>query len=324
MKAVRFHSFGGPDVLRWDDVPEPPVGRGEVLLKVEAAGVNFADLMRRAGRYHVQDGFPARLGTEAAGPVLRIGPDVAGLAAGDRVVCRSTRPGCQAEMVVVPAEQALRIPPGCSFIEAAAIPVTFLTAYHMLQTLAPLREGETVLVHAAASGVGTAAVQLARLWGARVIATASAPEKLELARRLGAAHGIDYTKEDFVEAVMRVTGGRGVDRVLECVGGEVLTKSVKALAPGGRLFVYGRASGALPPLATDEIFARNLQVAGLNIGGAPWELPQHRSALEECLGLVAAGKVKPVISSTFRMSEVAQAHEYLAARRTMGKVVLTP
>lgn len=322
MKAVRYHAFGGPEVLRWEDAPEPRVGPEDVLIKVEAAGVNFADLMRREGRYHFKDGFPAMLGTEAAGVVVRAGERSPGFKPGDRVLCRSSVPGCQAELVAVPAAQTFAMPPTCSFVEGAAIPVVFLTAYHLLKTLAPLRPGETVLIHAAASGVGTVAIQLAKRWGARVLATASSADKLLLAKRLGADECINYTAQDFVAEARRMTQGRGVDRVLECVGGDVLTKSVTALAPGGRLMIYGRASGALPPLAAEELFAKNLQVNGLNIGGAPWEFRQHRAGLEECLALVAAGSVKPVISAVLAMSRVADAHECLAQRRAMGKVVL--
>lgn len=324
MRAVRYHEFGGTEVLRWEEAPDPRPGPGDVLVRVEAAGVNFADLMRRQGRYHFTGEFPAMLGTEAAGTVVRIGADVAGVEPGDRVFCRTSAPGCQAEMVVVPVSEILRTPAESSSVEAAAIPVVFITAYHMLKTLAPLGRGESVLVHAAASGVGTAAVQLAKVWGARVFATASTEEKLALAARLGADECINYRTHDFVPEVLRRTAGVGVDRVLDCVGGEVLAKSVKALAPGGRLVIYGRASGDLPMLSPDEFFARNLQLFGLNIGGAPWALERHRAALEECLTLIAGGKVRPVISSVFKMADVARAHAYLAERRTMGKVVLVP
>ncbi|HET7876079.1 MAG TPA: NADPH:quinone oxidoreductase family protein [Methylomirabilota bacterium] len=323
MKAVRFHQFGGPEMLKWEEVPDPEVRPRDVLIKVEAAGVNFADLMRRQGKYTTRDAFPAMLGTEAAGTVVTVGADVREFKAGDRVVCRAPR-GCQAELVATPAVTVNRLPEGCSFVEAAAVPVAFLTAYHMLKTLAPLRVGETVLVHAAASGVGTAAVQLARLWGAKVFATASSDEKLALARSLGADECINYAKEDFLVEVLARTANRGVDRVLECVGGDVLIKSVKATAPGGRVMIYGRASGSLPLLDPNDFFPRNLHIMGVHIGMPPWTAEQHREALEECLGLVGAGKVKPVISATFKLSEVARAHEYLAARKTMGKVVLVP
>ena len=194
----------------------------------------------------------------------------------------------------------------------------------MLKTLAPLRRDETVLVHAAASGVGSAAVQLAKAWGARVLVTASTDEKLEFVRSLGADVCINYQNEDFAAAVLRHTGGVGVERVLECGGGDVLIRSLDALAPGGRLMIYGRASGSLPPLPPEQIFAKNLQIYGLNIGGKPWTQTQHRAALDEILRLVADGKAKPVISRLFPMPEVAAAHLYLSNRQTMGKVILVP
>lgn len=324
MKAVRYHAFGGPEVLRWEDAPEPVPGPGDVLIKVEAAGMNFADLMRRSGRYHFKSALPAMLGTEAAGTVIGVGAGVTVFAAGDRVFCRTAAAGCQAELAAAPESELFAMPASLTFVDAAAIPVVFLTAYHMLETLAPLRPGETVLVHAAASGVGTIAVQLAKAWGARVFATASSEAKLELARKLGADECINYEQQDFVAEVMRRTGGAGVDRVLECVGGEVLTRSISALAPGGRLIVYGRASGSLPAIAPDEFFSRNLQMLGLSIGGAPWTQDRHRAALEECLALIEAGRVRPVISCVLPMSRIAEAHEFLANRRTMGKVILTP
>jgi NADPH2:quinone reductase len=180
------------------------------------------------------------------------------------------------------------------------------------------------LIQAAASGVGTAAVQLAKTWGARVFATASSDEKLELIRKLGADACINYQKLDFVSEVMRLTDGVGVDRVLECVGGDVLTKSFDALAPGGRLMIYGRASGNLPAIMPEQIFAKNLHVAGLNIGGKPWTQAIHRAALQEILELVASGRVKPVISQIFPMAQVIDAHLHLSNRKTMGKVILMP
>ena len=194
----------------------------------------------------------------------------------------------------------------------------------MLKTQAPLRPGETVLIQAAASGVGTAAVQLAKVWGARIFATASSDEKLEFVKKLGADVCINYQKFDFVSEVMKHTDGVGVDRVLECVGGDVLTKSFDALAPGGRLMIYGRASGSLPPILPEQIFAKNLHVAGLNIGGKPWTQAVHRAALQEILDLVVKGKVKAVISQVFPMEKVIEAHRHLSNRKTMGKVILQP
>lgn len=323
MKAVRYHQFGGPEVLRYEEVPDPRLPPDGLLVKVEAAGVNFSDLMRRQGSYTGRDALPAQVGLEAAGTVAAVGAKARGFKRGDRVLCRAHR-GCQAEYVAVPPSAVNRMPKSLGFIEAAAIPVNFLTAYHMLKSRGRLRKGEGVLIQAAASGVGTAAVQLARLWKARVFATASSEEKLGLVKRLGADELINYTTQDFLVEVMARTQNRGVDRVLECVGGEVLTKSVKALAPGGKLFVYGRASGSLPSLNPEEFLAKNLQLIGLHIGMPPWRPLEHEAAMEEILKLVAAKKIWPVVDRTFPMKDVAQAHDYLAQRRTMGKVLLVP
>jgi NADPH:quinone reductase len=324
MKAVRYHECGEAEVLRWEDMADPAVTADDVLIEVKAAGVNYADLMRRSGKYHFKVEFPALLGTEAAGVVVKVGGNVRGIAVGDRVFCRTTLAGCQAELVSVPAIEVMKMPDGLSFVDAAAVPVTFLTAYHMLKTLAPLKASEPVLIQAAASGVGSAAVQLAKCWGAKVIATASSERKLEFVRSLGADVCIDYTKVDFVAECMSITNNVGVDRVLECVGGEILTKSLNALAPGGRLMIYGRASGSFPMISPEIMFAKNLQVIGLNIGGAPWTLAMHRVALEEIVGLIASGKIRPVISETIRFKDVQAAHHHLSDRKTMGKVVLVP
>jgi NADPH2:quinone reductase len=324
MKAVRYHECGEAEVLRWESIPDPVPGADELLIKVEAAGVNYADVMRRSGKYHFKVEFPALLGTEAAGIVAKVGANVKGFLVGDRVFCRTTAAGCQAEMVVAPALEVVPLPKNLSFIDAAATPVVFLTAYHMLKTLAPVRQGETILIQAAASGVGTAAVQLAKVWGARIFATASSEEKLEFVKKLGADVCINYEKTDFVAEVMKLTDGLGVDRVLECVGGDVLTKSIDALAPGGMLMIYGRASGHLPPIMPEQIFAKNLHVVGLNIGGKPWTQAVHRTALDEILALAASGKIKSVISQTFPMAQVKEAHNHLSNRKTMGKVVLVP
>jgi NADPH:quinone reductase len=324
MKAVRYHECGEAEVLRWESIPDPLPGADELLIKVEAAGVNYADVMRRSGKYHFKVEFPALLGTEAAGTVATVGANVKGFSVGDRVFCRTTAAGCQAEMVVAPALEVVPLPKNLSFIDAAATPVVFLTAYHMLKTLAPVRPGETILIQAAASGVGTAAVQLAKVWGARIFATASSDEKLEFVKKLGADVCINYEKTDFVAEVMKLTDGLGVDRVLECVGGDVLTKSIDALAPGGMLMIYGRASGHLPPIMPEQIFAKNLHVVGLNIGGKPWTQAMHRTALDEILALAASGKIRSVISQTFPMAQVKEAHNHLSNRKTMGKVVLVP
>jgi NADPH:quinone reductase len=323
MKAVRIHTLGGPEVLRYEDVPDPQVGAGEVLIKVAAAGVNYADLGRRKGAYARQIALPAILGSEVAGTVAQIGPGVEGFTPGERVMAWAGRGG-YAEYVTAPVATVYTIPASLSFEAAAGMPVVFLTAYHLLKTCARVRPGETVLIQAAASGVGTIAVQLAKLWSARVIATASTDDKLKRVQELGADVLINYSQSDFVSAVMQVTDQHGVEIVLECVGGEVLTKSLTCLAPMGRLMIYGRASGTLPLLDPAHILTRNIAVIGLHLGMPPWRPEMHREPMQELLELVRAGHVKPIVDRTFPLQDAAAAHHYLADRRTMGKVLLMP
>jgi NADPH2:quinone reductase len=323
VKAVRFHQFGGPDVLRFEEIPTPAPGPGEVLIQVAAAGVNFSDLMRRAGTYNPELPLPHAEGVEAAGTVTATGPGVDGPRPGDRVMTMLGQ-RCQAEYVVAPEGLVYPIPPALSLEAAGALPLAGLTAYHLLRTGAGIHPGESVLIHAAASGVGTLAVQLAKLWGARVFATASTDEKLAAVRALGADETINYARESFVTAVLARTENRGVDVVLECVGGEVLGQSAKALVPGGRLVIYGRASGDSGALGGDVILTRNLSVLGLHLGRRPWRPDMHREAFVELIQLAAAGRITPVVDRSFPMAEVAAAHAHLAARKTTGKVLLAP
>lgn len=323
MKAIRMHTLGGPEVLRYEEVPAPQVGEGQMLIKVAAAGVNYADLSRRKGTYARQIPLPFILGSEVAGTIVQVGPGVDGFKAGDRVMAWPGRGG-YAEYVAAPAVSVYAIPSTLSFEQAAGMPVVFLTAYHLLKTCAHVRPGETVLVQAAASGVGTIAVQLAKLWGARVIATASTDDKLKRVQELGADILINYRECDFAAEVRTLTDQRGVEIVLECVGGEVLTKSLTCLAPMGRLIIYGRASGTLPMLDPAQILTHNIAVIGLHLGMPPWRPEMHRDPMQELLGLVQAGQVKPIVDRAFPLTDAAAAHQYLADRRTMGKVVLIP
>jgi NADPH2:quinone reductase len=323
MHAIRIHALGGPEVLQYEDVPEPPVDAGQVLIKVAAAGVNYSDLGRRKGTYARAISLPAILGSEVAGTVVQVGPGVAGFKAGDRVTAWPGRGG-YAEYVTASAAAIYAIPTNVSFEAAAGMPVVFLTAYHLLKTCARVQPGETVLIQAAASGVGTIAVQLAEHWGARVIATASTDEKLKRALELGADVLINYSRLDFVPEVMHATNNRGVEIVLESVGGEVLTKSLSCLAPMGRLVIYGRASGSLPMLDPALILTRNMAVIGLHLGMPPWRAEMHREPMQELLALVETGKVKPIVDRTFPLQDAGAAHQYLAERRTMGKVLLIP
>ena len=322
MKAIRIHEYGGPEVLVYEEeVPRPTVGPGQALIKVAGAGVNYADLMRRMGGYPGAEP-PATMGLEAAGTIEEIGTDVEGFAVGDRVMARAA--GGQAEYVAADASSMFRCPRGLDMVQAGGMPVILLTTYHLLKNRAQVQPGDTVLVQAGASGVGTVAIQLAKFYGATVFATASTEEKLELARSLGADVTINYVDKDFEEEVKALTDGAGVQVILECVGGEVLEKSLRCLAPYGRLVIYGNASGGSASLPASEIFPVNRGVLGFSIGRSPQGSLDHHAAMDEMLPLVYSGKLRLVVDRIMPMSDVAKAHIHLANRGTKGKVILTP
>ena len=321
MKAVRIHEFGGLDVLKWEDAPDPEPRAHQALIRVDAAGVNYADLMRRGGGYPGPD-LPAALGLEAAGTVVAVGDEVAGLSVGQRVMAMG--PGGQAELVAVNGNFVFPYPETIDPVQAGGMPIVFLTAYHLLKTRGQLEPGHTVLIQAGASGVGTVAIQLAKAWGARVIATASTQDKLDLCRSLGADVVINYTEQDFEEAVNEQSGGAGVELILECVGGPVLEKSLRCVASYGRMITYGNASGTPASLPAGEIFAANRTVIGFSIGRSPQGRLDHQAAMAEIFPLLADGKARLVVDQVLPMSEVAAAHRHLAGRGTRGKVILRP
>lgn len=321
MKAVRIHEFGGLDVLRWEEAPAPELRAHQALIRVDAAGVNYADLMRRGGNYPGPD-LPASLGLEAAGTVVSVGAEVTGVSVGQRVMAMG--PGGQAELVAVNGNFVFPYPETIDPVQAGGMPIVFLTAYHLLKTRGQLEPGHTVLVQAGASGVGTAAIQLAKAWGARVIATASTQEKLDLCRSLGADVVINYTEQDFEEAVNEQSGGAGVELILECVGGPVLEKSLRCVASYGRMITYGNASGTAASLPAGEIFAANRTVIGFSIGRSPQGRLDHQAAMSEIFPLLADGRARLVVDQVLPMSDVAAAHRHLAGRGTRGKVILRP
>ena len=322
MKAVRVNEFGGPEVLRWEDgVTEPSPGPGEVLIKVAGAGMNFADQSRRRGTYPGGPP-PTTLGMEAGGTVASVGSGVSDFKVGDNVMARVA--GAQAEYVAARAADVFPAPRGVDPVLAGGIPLVFLTAYHILRTRADIQPGDTVLVHAAASGVGTAAIQLARHWGASVIATASTEEKLALTRSLGAGHTVNYVDDDFQARVKEITGERGVEVILDSVGGDVLEKSMGCLGVYGRLVTYGNASGAPASLAARDIFSVCGAVMGFSIGRSPEGFLDHKGAMAEMVSLFESGELRLVLDRTMPMGAVAEAHAHLANRGTLGKVILTP
>jgi NADPH:quinone reductase len=323
MKAVRIHRFGDPEVLQYEDVPLPEAGPGQVRIKVAGAGVNFADLMRRMGGYGTVD-LPNIPGLEAAGMIDAIGVGVTGFKPGQHVMTRTAGSGGYAEYLVVDAANVFPCPADVDLVETGGMPVVFLTAYHLLKTRGQMKAGDMVLIQAAASGVGTIATQLAKRWGAQVIATASAEDKLALARSLGADHTINYVTHDFEEEIQRLTNGAGVQVILECVGGEVLEKSLRCLAPYGRLVTYGNASGKAAYLPAAEIFAVNRSVIGFSIGRSPQGSLDHHAAMAEMLPLLEAKQVRLIVDHMLPMADVAKAHAHLANRGTRGKVILLP
>jgi NADPH:quinone reductase-like Zn-dependent oxidoreductase len=319
MKAVRVHEKGGPEVLRYENAPDPTPGPGEVLIRVRAVGINFADHLMRIGAYPAGEP-PIIPGLEAAGTVDQIGPQVTGVERGQRVMAWARR--SYAELTTAPTWAICPVPGNLSFEEAAALPVVFGTAWHALVTCAALQPGEWVLAHAAGSGVGSAAIQLARQLGARVITTAGADWKVQRGLELGAEHGANYTTEDFGEVVRRATDGQGVDVVLEGVGRATFPASVKSLAFGGRLVIYGAPSGPRVELDTREAINRNLTFFGMSITTNPRFGESIAAFAAEAMPWFESGALKPVIDRVYPLERAGEAHQRLMDREQFGKLVL--
>lgn len=321
MKAIRIHQNGGPEVLTYEDVPDVTPGPGEVLIKVAAVGVNYADLMQRQGVYPLPGGLPVIPGFEVAGTVAAVGDGVTAPAVGTRVVT-GIQGGGYAEYAVAPAFGVFPIPDSLDFAKATALFLQGLTARGLLREAGRLQKGETVLIHSAAGGVGSLAVQLAKLMGAgTVIGTASTSDKLALVQQLGADIAIDYTTADWAEQVMAATDGKGASIILDAVGGEIGAQSLNLLAQGGRLVVYGAASGQPTMIAAQQLSGKGLSVVGYSmVAGTPPE--QMAIGMHELLGLVAEGQLEAVVGNTYSLRDAAKAHQAIAERRTTGKLVL--
>lgn len=326
MRIVRYHEFGAPSVLRVDDAAKPAPVAGEVLIRVEAVGVNFAEVQRRQG---IPIGGPAELpgspGGDVAGVVEAIGAGVVDVAVGDRVVTE-VHQDAYADYVVAPARGLLHVPAGIDAAQATALTTPAQTAYGILKFSAAVRPGETVLVDAAAGGVGHLAVQIAKALGAgTVIATASSEEKLSFAKSLGADHAFDYTSDDWADKVLEVTGGKGADVVLDTVGGDILLKSLDVLATFGRLVFYGSASGADIPMINPMHLFGMKTVAGFSVYAMLYKRPEEFAAGQrELLEFVLAGKVRPIVHTSLSLDEAVKAHEVMEARSQLGRVVLVP
>ncbi|HTJ41909.1 MAG TPA: zinc-binding dehydrogenase [Kofleriaceae bacterium] len=336
MDAVVLREHGGPEVLRREAIPRPEAGPGEVRVKISAVALNHLDLWTRKGGPAFKVEFPHRLGSDIVG-VIDQGPDTGtrvvvqpGLSCGRCAMCLGGRDnlcreykilgenaqGGYAQWIVVPRVNVAPAPPALSDAEAASVILPFLTAWQMVVTKAQVRPGDVVLVQGAGSGVGVAAIQIAKLHGARVIATAGSDDKTARAKALGADEVINYTTTDFAPAARALTGKRGVDAVIEHVGGETFVGSIKAVRNGGRIVTCGATSGFTPAIDLRHIFFRQIEVLGSTMG--------TKADLLKVLEHVAAGRLKPVVHAVLPLAEAARAHRILEERAAFGKVVLTP
>ena len=324
MRAVVVDRLMDPSELSVREVPDPTPRAGTLLVEVRAAGCNFFDLLMVQGRYQVKPPLPFVPGAEVAGVVRAVGEGVRGFAPGERVFGTAGLGGF-AELALLPAGAAWRLPEGMSFDEGAALPIIYPTSYAGLVHRAALRPGEDLLVHAAAGGVGIAAVQIGKALGARVLATAGGAEKVAIALREGADFGIDYEKEDFVARVMELTGGKGADVIYDSVGGDVFEKSLKCIAWNGRLLVIGFASGKIPSVQANRILLKNIAVTGLHWGAHAQKEPETvPKVFDALLALHREGKLRPVIFARYPLERVAEALAALGGRKSYGKVILSP
>lgn len=321
MKAARVNAFGDAGQLEIVDAPDPLPESYEVVVRVKACGLNFADVAQREGFYPGGPKPPYIPGLEAAGLVESVGMKVGdSLPIGSRVVVLA--PGAHAERVCQDARSCIRLPESMSFDEGAAFPVQYLTAYHCLITLAHAVRGETVLIHAGAGGVGTAAVQIAKLLGLRVMVTASTSEKRAKILELGADAAVGY--DEFETALRELTGGRGPDICLESIGGDVFRRSLAILPAFGRLVVYGAAGQEPQPIDTLKLFFRSQAVLGFHLNALFARPDLLLPSLQTLLGWIAERKLTIQIGHTFSLTEIRKAHELIASRQSYGKIVLVP
>ncbi|MBL75630.1 MAG: hypothetical protein CL763_01680 [Chloroflexi bacterium] len=315
MKAIRVHEYGGPEVLRLEEVEDPVITTNDgVLVSLYASGVNPAEVSRRAGKGNPIE-FPAILGIEGAGEVIGIGEDVKSIKIGDRVIVRQPAYS-YAELVVAPEGSIYKFPSNISYAEASTIAIIYTTAWAALHVKGEAKPGDTILVQAAASGVGIAAVQLAKHLGMTVIGTSSTDEKLDWAKDFGLDHGINYTEVDFVEQTKKITDGRGVDVIVDGVGGEVLTKGISTLARNGRLCIFGGANSRESTFSIPSLFRIGGSIRGC--GGAETS-PEDFTKI---LTWFEQGFILPTIDKTWPLADAIEAHKYQESRQIKGKSAL--
>lgn len=321
MKAMRAHQFGGPEQLRFEDAPDPQAQAGQVQIRVRAAGINPADLVRLSGRLQPLT-LPYIPGTDVCGEVEAVGAGVTHVKKGDRVFGRAVTGG-YAEKTCLAASEAIPLPASLSFTEGAAIPIPFYTAYRALHHKAALKAGETVLISAGGGGVGVAAIQLAKLAGARVFTTVGSAEKAARTRELGAGVAINYKEQDFAAEVQKLTDGKGVDVIIENVASDNLAKDLPILARDGRIVLIGTGTGKGPDghFAIMYALMKDANLLGMSLVNAGPVIPEMATALTN---LFAAGKLKAIVSKTYPLPEAQQALADLVAGRVFGKLALTP
>jgi len=324
MQAITMSAPGGPEVLRLTTVPDPTPAAEQILVRVRATALNRADVMQRMGQYPPPPGESDILGLELAGEVEVVGAAVKDIAPGDRVF-GLVGSGGYAEKAVIDARMAMPIPSGWSFAQAAAVPEVFFTAQETLFTLGGLQEGETVLIHAAASGVGTAGIQMARETGARIFVTAGSAEKIQRCIELGATTGCNYKAQDFAEWVKEVTNGQGVDVIEDFIGAAYWERNLRSLKTGGRLVLVGLMGGVKIEANLGLLMTKRLQIFGSVLRSRPLadKIAITRSFRSKWLPLLAAGRIKPIVDRVFPLAQVADAHRYMEENRNFGKIILS-
>jgi len=322
MNAVRIHQPGGPDALRYEEVPTPLPAEGEALVRLRAVGVNFIDIYHRSGQYSLS--FPAIIGQEGAGVVDSVGSGATEVTPGDRVAFANV-PGCYAEFATVPAWRCVKIPASLTFEQAAAAMLQGMTAHYLSHTTYPIRQGDTVLVHAAAGGVGALLVQMAKRRGAKVLGTVSSEEKAQVAREAGADVVINYIRTDFVPEVKRLTDGQGLPVVYDSVGRDTFDRSLDCLALRGMLVLFGQASGRVPPLDPQVLNAKgSVFLTRPSLHHYTHTREELLSHAEEVLQWIGDGTIRLRIDQSFPLSRAAEAHAYLQSRQALGKILLIP
>jgi NADPH2:quinone reductase len=329
MKAVRVHELGGPDVLCYEEVSDPKPAPGEVLVKIEAAGINFLDIYYRSGFHwggHHRRPLPYIPGAEAAGTVVALGDGVAGVKVGDRVAYGiSNGSGSYAELYNLPGWHLFPLPKSVDFPTAAAVMLQGMTAHYLTHSTYAVKPNDAVLIHAAAGGTGLLLVQIAKMLGARVIGTVSTDEKADLARQAGADATINYTRQDFSTEARKLTGGKGVNVVYDSVGKETYEKSLDSLAPLGCLVLFGQASGPVPPFDTAVLNAKgSLSLARPSLTHNVASAADVARRAGDLFRWIEAGKLHVKIGNTFRLADAASAHREMESRRSTGKLILLP